>query len=116
MMITSLLTVVAGGALYWYSSGGLHTTWLISGPGIGFTIGSVAALLAFLLGMFGIGPTAGQIGALGQQMAAAAKGPTPEQMNQMQQLERRVNRLEQVEFVLLALALVTMATARYWLF
>jgi uncharacterized membrane protein len=116
MMITSLLTVLAGGALYWYSSGGLNWSWITTGPGLGFTIGSLAALIAFMLGMFGIGPTAGQIAALGQQIAVSGRGPTPEQMNQMRQLEKKVNRIEQVEFVLLVVALVTMATARYWTF
>jgi hypothetical protein len=116
MMVTSLLTILAGSALYWYFSGSLNWSWIVSGPGLGFTIGSIAALIAFFLGMFGIGPTSGQIGALGQQIAASGKGPTPEQMNQMHHLEKRVNVLERVEFVLLVVALLTMATARYWAF
>jgi hypothetical protein len=116
VMVTSLLTILAGGALYWYFSGSLNWSWIVSGPGLGFTIGSIAALIAFFLGMFGIGPTSGQIGALGQQIAASGKGPTPEQMNQMHHLEKRVNVLERVEFVLLVVALLTMATARYWAF
>lgn len=116
MMVTSLLAVLAGGALYWYFSGGLNWSWITTGPGLGFTIGSLAALIAFLLGMFGIGPTSGQIAALGQQMAAAGTGPTPEQVNQMRQLQKHVNVVEQMEFVLLVIALVTMATARYWIF
>jgi hypothetical protein len=116
MMVTSLLTILAGGALYWFSSGGLNWSWTATGPGLGFTVGSIAALLAFFLGMFGIGPTSGQIAALGQQIAAAGTGSTPEQVNQMRQLEKRVNVLERVEFVLLVIALVTMATARYWIF
>lgn len=114
MTIASLLTVLAGLALYWVTSGGLSAAWITSGPGIGFTIGSVAALIAFFLGMFGIGPTAGKIGALGSAMAAAPQGPTTEQLNQMRQLEERASLLERVEFGLFVIALVTMATARYW--
>ncbi|MBP9501513.1 MAG: DUF1772 domain-containing protein [Candidatus Promineofilum sp.] len=116
MMVTSLLTILAGGALYWYSSGGLKGSWITTGPGLGFTIGSLAGLITFFLGMFGIGPTAGRIAALGQQIATSATGPTPEQMNQMRRLEKRVNVLERVEFVLMVVAMVTMATARYWSF
>lgn len=116
MMVTSLLTVLAGGALYWYSSGSLTWSWITTGPGLGFTIGSLAALIAFLLGMFGIGPTSGKIAALGQQIGASATGPASEQLTQMYQLEKRVGTLERVEFVLLVVALVTMATARYWAF
>jgi hypothetical protein len=116
MMVTSLLTVLAGGALYWVFSDNLSLAWITTGKGLGFTIGSLAALIAFLLGTFGIGPTAGQIAALGKQIAASGKGPTPEQANQMIALETKVSRIEQVEFVLLVVSLVTMATARYWAF
>jgi hypothetical protein len=70
MVSTSLLTVLAGGILYWFSSGGFNAAWIASSPGIGFTIGSLAALVAFLVGNFGIGPTAVQMGALGQQIGA----------------------------------------------
>jgi hypothetical protein len=116
MMSTSLLTVLAGGALYWFISGGLNLAWAATGPGLGFTIGSLAALVAFLLGTFGIGPTAGQISALGGQIAASGKGPTPEQGLKMATLERKLASVENVEFVLLVIALLTMATARYWAF
>jgi hypothetical protein len=116
MISTSLLTVLSGAALYWMLSGGLSLTWVISGPGLGFTIGSVAALIAFLVGTFGIGPTAGQMGELGGRIAASGKGPTPEQVAQMEALEKKLNLAEQIDFIMLVIAMVTMATARYWLF
>jgi uncharacterized membrane protein len=116
MMITSLLTVLAGGALYWMISGGLSLAWAATGPGLGFTIGSAAALIAFFLGALGIGPTAAQIGAFGGQIAASRQGPTPQQLDRMQALEKKLSSLENTEFVLLAISLVTMATARYWAF
>lgn len=116
MVTTSLLTVLAGGALYWIISGGLTLAWAKTGPGLGFTIGSVAALIAFFLGTFGIGPTSGQIGALGGQIAASGQGPTPQQASTLRGLEKKLNTIENVEFVLLVISLVTMATARYWIF
>lgn len=116
MISTSLLTVLAGGALYWFISGGLNLAWAASGPGLGFTIGSLAALVAFLVGTFGIGPTSGQMGALGGQIAASGQGPTPEQANTMQRLEKRLSRAEQIDFIMLVIAMLTMATARYWAF
>jgi uncharacterized membrane protein len=116
MVGTSLLTVLAGGVLYWSSSGGFNAAWIASGPGIGFTIGSVAALVAFLFGNFGIGPTSAQMGALGGQIAASGKGPTPEQVAKMQALEKRLNFAEQVDFIMLVISMLTMATARYWTF
>lgn len=116
MMTTSLLTVLAGGALYWVFSGGFRLAYLTTGVGLGFTIGSIAALIAFLLGTFGIGPISGQIAALGGQIAASGQGPTPAQAAQLRVLETKVSRIEQVEFVLLVISLATMATARYWNF
>lgn len=116
MMVTSLLTVLAGGVLYWMLSGGLTLAWAATGPGLGFTIGSVAALVAFFLGALGIGPTAGQIGALDGRIAASGQGPTPQQIDRMRGLEKKLSTLENTEFVLLVIALVTMATARYWVF
>jgi hypothetical protein len=116
MVATSLLTVLAGGALYWVFSGGFRLAYMARGMGLGITIGSLAALIAFLLGNFGIGPTSGQIAALGKQIAASGKGPTPEQAQQLRALETKVSRIEQVEFVLLVISMVTMATARYWNF
>lgn len=116
MISTSLLTVVAGGALLWFISGGLNLGWITTGPGLGFTIGSLAALVAFLVGTFGIGPTAGQMSVLGGQIAASGNGPTAEQVNLMQVLEKRLSRVEQVDFIMLVISMLTMATARYWAF
>ena len=116
MVSTSLLTVLAGGALYLYASGGFSWAWISSGPGIGFTIGSLAALVAFLVGNFGIGPTAGKLGALGQQIGAAGGMPTPEQISTLQALEKKLSRAELIDFVTLAISMLTMATARYWTF
>ncbi|RJP48693.1 MAG: hypothetical protein C4557_12505 [Anaerolineaceae bacterium] len=116
MLGASVLTVVSGGILYWFSSGGFNAAWIASGPGIGFTIGSAAALIGFLFGAFGIGPTSAQMGALGAQIAASGKGPTPEQAARMEALEKRLNIAERVDFIMLALAILMMATARYWTF
>lgn len=116
MISTSLLTVLAGGILYWFSSGGFNAAWIASGPGIGFTIGSLTSLVAFVFGTFGIGPTSMQMGVLGGQIAASGKGPTPEQLVQMQALDKRLNVAETVDFIMLVIAMLTMATARYWAF
>jgi hypothetical protein len=34
----------------------------------------------------------------------------------MEALEKRLNLAEQIDFIMLVIAMVTMATARYWLF
>jgi len=113
---TSLLTVLGGGVLYWNSSGGFNLAWLQTGPGIGFTIGSLGALIAFFVGNLGIGPTSAQLGALGQQIGMSGGQPTLEQITKLHALEKKLNRAEWIDFAMLAVAMLTMATARYWIF
>lgn len=116
MLSMSLLTVLAGGILYWYASGGLSLAWITTGTGIGFTIGSLAALVAFFVGSLVIGPTSAKMGELGGRIAAAGGPPTPEQAGEMHRLEKRLSRAENVDFIMLVISMVTMATARYWTF
>ena len=116
MMSTSLLTILAGGPLLWFISGGLDLTWITSGPGLGFTIGSLAAIVAFFVGGLGIGPTSEKMAGLGSQIASSGTGPLPEQVSQMQALEKKLNLAEQIDFIMLVIAMLTMATARYWAF
>lgn len=116
MFAVSLLTVLAGIALYLYDSGGLNPAWLRTGVGLGFAIGSLAALLAFFVGGLAIGPTSARMGALGQEIGASGNGPTREQASLMQALEKRLARAEAIDFILLTIAILTMATTRYWFF
>jgi uncharacterized membrane protein len=115
MGISSLLTVLAGGLLYWHSSGRLNLTWITSGPGLGYTIGSVVAIGVFFLGMLMIKPRAERLGGLGREIGAAS-GPSPTQAVELEKLGRELSRLGRVEIALMAVALLTMATARYWFF
>lgn len=116
MVTVSLLTVLAGAVLYLNTSGGFNTAWLSSGPWIGFTVGSLAGLAAFFVGNFGIGPTAGAMGALGQKIAKAGGPPSPEDLSMLRRLEKKLDQAETIDFVLVSIAMLTMATARYWVF
>lgn len=116
MSVASLLTIAAGIILYVYDSGGLNADWMRSGPGLGYTIGGVAGLAAFLVGSLVIGPTAGKMGTLGQQIAAAGGSPAPEQVSQIHALESRLEMAEKVDFWMLTIAMLTMASARFWVF
>ncbi len=46
------LTVLAGLILYWIDSGGLQTNWILTAPGLGFTVGALAGLAALGIGFF----------------------------------------------------------------
>jgi hypothetical protein len=114
MNLTSLLTIAAGLGLFWLVSGALNTAWILSGPGLGFTIGSVAALVAFGIGFFGIRPRAQRLGKIGAAMATAGGPPTTEQGVELQRLHAEIHVYERWDIGFLLVALITMATARYW--
>jgi len=116
MSIISALTVVAGAILLWRDAGGQLASWITTGPGLGFTIGAVASLIVFFMGIFMMSPRGKRLGELGAQIEAAGGPPTPEQLAELQTLDQQLHTLEWVDFILLMIALVTMATARYWLF
>ena len=116
MIIVSTLTIIAGAILYWRDAGGDLASWITTGPGLGFTIGTIASFLVYFVGMALITPRGKRLGALGAQIEAAGGPPTKEQMAELETLDKQLHTLEWVDFILLAIALVTMATARYWLF
>jgi uncharacterized membrane protein len=111
--LSGIVTVLAGLLLYWRASGGLDADWITSGPGLGFTIGAVAAIVTLALGLSITKPAVDRIGALGQEIAGRGGQPTPEQGAEMQRLQGRTVAVGRVTMVLLAIAVVTMAVARY---
>lgn len=116
MLSVSLLTVLAGTVLYLYDAGGFKLAWITTGAGLGYTLGALAALVAFLVGSLGIGPTSARMGALGQQISRAGGPPTPEQLSTLQTLEKKLSVAEKVDFWMLTISMLAMATARYWVF
>jgi len=106
------LTVVAGAALYWIDSQGLTSLWTRSGPGAGFGLGALFALAGLAFGLM-VGRSMSTLGALASQIAGK---PTPEQLAKIQAAQRQLAYAGPATTVSLVLALLCMATARYWLF
>jgi uncharacterized membrane protein len=48
MTVAAILTVLAGYTMYWIDSNGFSSTWIHSGPGIGFGVGGAAGLLGLI--------------------------------------------------------------------
>mgnify|MGYP001193149219 FL=1 len=111
MGLGSLLTVVAGLLLYWLVYR-FAWAWISSPVGIGFTLGSLAGIAAFLLGAFSTGPTSKKMAALGAQMQAAGGPPTPEQVAEMGRLQAKLASSSQWGTILATVALALMAVAR----
>jgi uncharacterized membrane protein len=116
MVINSTLTVLSGALLLWRDASGQWLTWLNTGPGLGFALGSVAGIVVYFVGMFGIGMPTGKLSQIGEAIQIAGGPPTPEQLAEMQKLDKTISFYSKVDFSLVAVSLILMATARYWLF
>lgn len=110
--ISAMLTVAAGIWLYWIDSIGFSSAWVQSSAGIGFGIGGFAGILALIVGsIFGK-----NIGALGTIFANIQGKPTSEQIVQLQGIQKRLGIIGPIHIVVQIIAIICMATARYWRF
>ncbi len=114
---TAGLTILAGFLLYLRDTEGFTNQWAASAPGIGFGIGSLAGIAAFLLGMLVTSRRQERMVRLAQQaIPVTGQPPSPETQAEMARLGREMNRLMVVNFTLLSIALVLMAVSRYLVF
>lgn len=116
MNTISLLTILAGALLFWNTSGGLQTAWLKTGPGWGFTIGSAVGIAVYFLGFFMLKPRGERLGALGKEIGMSGGAPNSAQAAELNKLGQEISKIERLDFIMLAVALLIMATARYWSF
>src|SRR5688572_7224636 len=68
VLAAGLLTVAAGSILFWRDSNGLQLAWMSKPPGLGFTIGAGAAMLALLAFVFIGYPTGRRLIAIGDRL------------------------------------------------
>ena len=107
------LTVLSGAALYWRDSGGLQTAWIASSSGLTFTIGGLAAIVAFVGGLVLIGPSVAKQAAVEAELASGDGVPTEHQSERLARADRRMQLASRLDLPLLILASVTMAVGRY---
>jgi len=106
------LAGIAGILLYWRDSQGLTSAWMHSSVGIGFLIGAVLGLIAFIFGML----TDRKMKAITQLRVQSQGMLTDEQMSQIQALKKQQTTYLNICAVTLSLALWVMASARYFVF
>jgi len=109
---TAILTVLAGGWLYWLDAQGFTSAWWKSSSGIGFGIGGLLGLVGLVFGII-VGVNTAKLGALASQIQGK---PSPEQMSQIQAAQKQLAYAGPISTISLILALACMATARYWVF
>ncbi len=113
--LPAIATVAAlsGLALYWFGTGGLQPRMIMTGPGLGFAFGGVAALIALAIGLTVTVPATKGVAAIAKELMASGKPPGPEQTTQIQALQIRLATGALWNAIFLALAVVGMAVARY---
>ena len=115
MVISSTLTVLSGALLIWQRGNGQWLDYVQTGPGLGFTLGSIVGIVVYFVGMFGVNPRAIKLSKLGQEIQAAGGPPTPEQGAELHRLDREMAAYNLADFLLVALSLGLMSTARFWI-
>jgi len=103
---------LAGLLLYWRDTGGLTSAWMTSSVGIGFGVGAVLGLIAFIFGIL----TDRKLKAMAQLREQIGNAPSEEQMSQLQKLGKQQSTYLYICAATLSLALWIMASARYFVF
>jgi hypothetical protein len=109
--ISGGLTILAGLALYGMDSR-FSAAWMTSPTGLTFGIAGLAAILSLPVGALAA-PSGRKLGELSRRVEASGAPATAEQVAEIDVLRQRIARASGVGAVLLVIAVVGMAIARY---
>jgi hypothetical protein len=111
---SAVVTVLAGIWLLLITSNGLDPNILFNPARVGYTVGGIAAIVAIGIGGIYVLPrtltTERTIGTL----LAEGRPPTPEEQQTLARVGGEARRAGWLVVVALAIAVASMATARYW--
>jgi uncharacterized membrane protein len=113
MPIIALLTILSGLRLLMIDSASFEGSYFQSPVGRMFAMAGGLAILAFLFGIIVVRPVMMKSMALGQQMASADATQKAKLEQEMGSLRKRGATANMIIFVMLLLAALGMATARY---
>lgn len=114
MPIVAALTILSGIDLLRRASAGFAGAWFGSPQGVTLTAGAVAAVVAFAIGLGIMRPAVLRVGKLVQEAQHAADLSVKGALQaQVEGLRRRARRGGRWVAVLLTVAVITMAAARY---
>lgn len=114
ILASAATTVLAGIVLLWMTTNGLEAGLLLAPSRIGFTIGGIAGILTFALGSLYVFPRTQRVVGLMETAMADGRPPSPEEQAQLARIRGELLWAGWVTVAGLAVAVVTMATARYW--
>ena len=112
MMAAAISTILAGTLLYWRDSDGFTSAWMKSSTGLGFGIGACFGLIAFVFGAI-FGKSNAELGQISAQITGK---PANDQLARIQAIQKRIKVVSPIHVVSMILAMIFMATARYFVF
>ena len=114
ILVTAATTVLAGIWLLVITSNGLNPEFLFSESRLGYTVGGVAAILTFGIGALYIFPRTQTVERTIGLLIAEARPPAPDEQQTLARVGRENLRAGWVVLFGLAVAIVSMATAKLW--
>jgi mono/diheme cytochrome c family protein/uncharacterized membrane protein len=111
--LSSLLTVIAGLALYYRISDHFNSDWMGSTSGVVLSVGSAFGLAAFLHSGAVLSRLTRQTGALSREISQQGTPPTPAQLALMRSLQGKSRTNGMISVGLMVIAIVGMVSARY---
>jgi hypothetical protein len=113
MIMLAFVTVLSGATLAYRDMGDLGMRWFEQGSGRYFGFGAILAISGLIIGMAVNAPAAKKLGMLAAQLGKEGRPPSAEEGARMQALQNRLYNASRIVMVLLLLATVLMAFARY---
>lgn len=114
ILIAAITTVVAGLLLLVITSNGLDPAILFDESRIGYTVGGVAAILTLGIGGLYVFPRTRVVERTIGRVVSERRPPTPDEQQLLARTGAESFRAGWVVLIGLAIAVASMATARYW--
>jgi uncharacterized membrane protein len=111
--LSSILTTLSGIIMYWRDSNGLDLNWIKTGTGLTFTIGGIAGIAATIIGGSMLSPLTAKAGKLQAEIASSGGNASPSQAAELAAIQTRLAMVNRIDFIVIAIAILTMASARY---
>jgi uncharacterized membrane protein len=112
-MLSAIVTVLSGAAMYWRNISVSDGAFARSTMGMTYGLGAAAAVVAIIIGMTVMTPATAKLGKIGSAIQASGGTPTAEQSATMVQLQDRVLMAARATAAALGVAVIAMAVARY---
>lgn len=111
--LVAILTIVSGLWLFTRASAGAGANYMSTGPAMAYSVGGLAAIVAFILGVTVMRPSMKKAMELSQSAASSPPTERERWLGAAQALRERAGKAGNVVAILLVVAAVAMAVARY---